>query len=130
MLNHKLNCMCLQNEHGQWPLYVAASHGHLEMVRDLERVRCTACTGCVMLKDLCTFTMSVRIITVTSCACLFAINALSTVMSNCGNRVSCVVSHSPLCISPLPLSSILLHHLLIPCSHTERRPCPLPELTE
>lgn len=35
----------LQNEHGEWPLYVAASHGHLEMVQDLERVSvCTACT--------------------------------------------------------------------------------------
>lgn len=50
MLNHLLH---LQNEHGEWPLYVAASHGHLEMVQDLERVRWTACTGCVHLGSEC-----------------------------------------------------------------------------
>lgn len=46
--NHFLH---LQNERGEWPLYVAASHGHLEMVQDLERVgECTAWT-CVPLSS-------------------------------------------------------------------------------
>ena len=41
--------MCLQNEDGHWALFVAASHGHLEMVQDLERVKYTACTGCIVV---------------------------------------------------------------------------------
>ena len=109
--------MCLQNEHGQWPLYVAASHGHLEMVQDLHRVRCTACTGCAVLSSYLLYLLP------TCYSCLYLISCVvsSARISPC-TSLYCLRNAMHVTLFPLPLT--------IPCSLTERWPCPLPEHTE